>query len=132
MAVNDLTDTKTLAHLLKYDSVHGRFPGDVEPEKDALIVDGDAMKVLSEKDPAKLPWKDLGVELVLESTGRFTDRDQAARAPDRRRQEGHHLGAGQEGRHHDRLRRQPRGVRRRRSTTSSPTRAAPPTAWCRW
>jgi glyceraldehyde 3-phosphate dehydrogenase len=78
VAVNDLTDTKTLAHLLKYDSVHGRFPGDVKAEKDGLVVDGDAMKVLSEKDPAKLPWKDLGVELVLESTGRFTDRDQAA------------------------------------------------------
>ncbi|MEZ0333547.1 MAG: type I glyceraldehyde-3-phosphate dehydrogenase [Gemmatimonadales bacterium] len=78
VAVNDLTDTKTLAHLLKYDSVHGRFPGAVKPEKDALIVDGDSMKVLSEKDPSKLPWKDLGVELVLESTGRFTDREQAA------------------------------------------------------
>jgi glyceraldehyde 3-phosphate dehydrogenase len=78
VAVNDLTDTKTLAHLLKYDSVHGRFPGSVAPEKDALVVDGDSMRVLSEKDPAKLPWKDLGVDLVLESTGRFTDREQAA------------------------------------------------------
>ena len=78
VAVNDLTDTKTLAHLLKYDSVHGRFPGDVSARADSLVVDGDSMKVLSEKDPAKLPWKDLGVELVLESTGRFTDRDQAA------------------------------------------------------
>jgi glyceraldehyde 3-phosphate dehydrogenase len=78
VAVNDLTDTKTLAHLLKYDSVHGRFPGEVSAQADSLCVDGDAMKVLSEKDPAKLPWKDLGVELVLESTGRFTDRDQAA------------------------------------------------------
>ena len=78
VAVNDLTDTKTLAHLLKYDSVHGRFQGDVTPEADALCVDGDSIRVLSEKDPAKLPWKDLGVEIVLESTGRFTDRDQAA------------------------------------------------------
>ena len=78
VAVNDLTDTATLAHLLKYDSVHGRFPGSVTPEKDALVVDGDSMRVLSEKDPAKLPWKDLGVDLVLESTGRFTDREQAA------------------------------------------------------
>jgi glyceraldehyde 3-phosphate dehydrogenase len=78
VAVNDLTDTTTLAHLLKYDSVHGRFPGSVTPEKDALVVDGDSMRVLSEKDPAKLPWKDLGVDLVLESTGRFTDREQAA------------------------------------------------------
>ena len=78
VAVNDLTDTKTLAHLLKYDSVHGRFQGDVAPQADAISVDGRAIKVLSEKEPAKLPWKDLGVELVLESTGRFTDRDKAA------------------------------------------------------
>ncbi|HEX2217743.1 MAG TPA: type I glyceraldehyde-3-phosphate dehydrogenase [Gemmatimonadales bacterium] len=78
VAVNDLTDTRTLAHLLKYDSVHGRFPGDVRAEKDALVVDGDSVRVLTEKDPSKLPWKDLGVDVVLESTGRFTDRDQAA------------------------------------------------------
>jgi glyceraldehyde 3-phosphate dehydrogenase len=78
VAVNDLTDTRTLAHLLKYDSVHGRFQGDVTPESEALCVDGDSIRVLSEKDPAKLPWKDLGVDIVLESTGRFTDRDQAA------------------------------------------------------
>jgi glyceraldehyde 3-phosphate dehydrogenase len=78
VAVNDLTDTKTLAHLLKYDSVHGRFPGDVSPRAGSLVVNGDSIKVLSEKDPAKLPWKELGVDLVLESTGRFTDRDQAA------------------------------------------------------
>jgi glyceraldehyde 3-phosphate dehydrogenase len=78
VAVNDLTDTKTLAHLLKYDSVHGRYPGEVSAGADALSVDGDSVRVLSEKDPAKLPWKDLGVDLVLESTGRFTDRDQAA------------------------------------------------------
>src|SRR5688572_1587770 len=78
VAVNDLTDTKTLAHLLKYDSVHGRFPAEVEARSDGITVDGRPIKVLSEKDPAKLPWKDLGVDLVLESTGRFTDRDQAA------------------------------------------------------
>jgi glyceraldehyde 3-phosphate dehydrogenase len=78
VAVNDLTDTKTLAHLLKYDSVHGRFEGEVQAERDALVVDGDTMRVLSEKDPAKLPWKALGVDVVLESTGRFTDREQAA------------------------------------------------------
>jgi len=68
-----------LAHLLKYDSVHGRFKGTVEAMGDALLVDGDRMRVLSEKDPAKLPWKELGVDIVLESTGRFTDRDQAAK-----------------------------------------------------
>ncbi|MGH7507909.1 MAG: type I glyceraldehyde-3-phosphate dehydrogenase [Gemmatimonadales bacterium] len=78
VAVNDLTDTKTLAHLLKYDSVHGRFPGEVAARADGVAVDGRPIKVLSEKDPARLPWKDLGVDLVLESTGRFTDRDQAA------------------------------------------------------
>jgi glyceraldehyde 3-phosphate dehydrogenase len=78
VAVNDLTDTKTLAHLLKYDSVHGRYRGEVAARADAIAVDGRSIKVLSEKDPAKLPWKDLGVDLVLESTGRFTDRDQAA------------------------------------------------------
>ncbi len=78
VAVNDLTDTKTLAHLLKYDSVHGRYQGEVSAKADSISVDGRAIKVLSEKDPAKLPWKDLGVELVLESTGRFTDREQAA------------------------------------------------------
>ncbi len=79
VAVNDLTDTATLAHLLKYDSVHGRFTGTVEASGDALIVDGDRIRVLSEKDPAKLPWKELGVDIVLESTGRFTDREQAAK-----------------------------------------------------
>jgi glyceraldehyde 3-phosphate dehydrogenase len=78
VAVNDLTDTATLAHLLKYDSVHGRFAGDVRAEKDAVVVNGNPLKVLSERDPAKLPWKELGVDLVLESTGRFTDRAQAA------------------------------------------------------
>jgi glyceraldehyde 3-phosphate dehydrogenase len=78
VAVNDITDTNTLAHLLKYDSVHGRFPGNVVAKADSLEVNGDSIRVLAEKDPAKLPWKDLKVDLVLESTGRFTDRDQAA------------------------------------------------------
>ena len=79
VAVNDITDTATLAHLLKYDSVHGRYEGDVSAKGEAIVVNGDSIKVLAEKDPAKLPWKDLGVDLVLESTGRFTDRDQAAK-----------------------------------------------------
>ncbi len=78
VAVNDITDTKTLAHLLKYDSVHGRYGGTVEPAADGIKVDGRVIKVLAERDPAKLPWKSLGVDLVVESTGRFTDRDQAA------------------------------------------------------
>jgi len=79
VAVNDLTDTKTLAHLLKYDSVHGRFPGSVEPAPDGLHVNGTLIKVLCEKDPGALPWKALGVDYVIESTGRFTDREQAAK-----------------------------------------------------
>jgi glyceraldehyde 3-phosphate dehydrogenase len=79
VAVNDLTSTSTLAHLLKYDSVHGRYRGTVEATTDGLIVDGDAIRVYSEKDPAALPWKDLGVDIVLESTGIFTDRDKAAK-----------------------------------------------------
>jgi len=73
VAVNDLTDTRTLAHLFKYDSVHGTYQGDVEAGKDSIIIDGDEIKILSQKDPAALPWKDLGVDIVLESTGRFTD-----------------------------------------------------------
>jgi glyceraldehyde 3-phosphate dehydrogenase len=79
VAVNDITDTKTLAHLLKYDSVHRRFPGTVEAQGDALVVDGKPIKVSAIKEPEKLPWKALGVELVLESTGRFTDREAAAK-----------------------------------------------------
>src|SRR5438045_4269952 len=73
VAVNDLTDTRTLAHLFKYDSVHGTDQGDVEAGKDSIVIDGDEIKVLAQKDPGALPWKDLGVEIVLESTGRFTD-----------------------------------------------------------
>jgi len=73
VAVNDLTDTRTLAHLFKYDSVHGTYQGDVEAGKDSITIDGDEIKVLAQKDPAALPWKELGVDIVLESTGRFTD-----------------------------------------------------------
>jgi glyceraldehyde 3-phosphate dehydrogenase len=73
VAINDLTDTKTLAHLFKYDSVHRTYQGDVSASADSVTVDGDEIKVFKEKDPAALPWKDLGVDIVLESTGRFTD-----------------------------------------------------------
>jgi glyceraldehyde 3-phosphate dehydrogenase len=73
VAVNDLTDTKTLAHLFKYDSVHRTYKGKVTAGDGSISIDGDEMKVLAEKEPAKLPWKDLGVDIVLESTGRFTD-----------------------------------------------------------
>jgi len=79
VGVNDITDTKTLAHLLKYDSVHGRFPGTVEAKPDALVVNGKTLKVSAIKEPEKLPWKDLGVEFVLESTGRFTDKESASK-----------------------------------------------------
>jgi len=79
VAVNDLTDAATLAHLLKYDSVHGAFKGKVEAGKDEIIVDGKAIKVLKSTDPAALPWKELGVEIVIESTGRFTDQESAGK-----------------------------------------------------
>jgi len=77
VAVNDLTDTKTLAHLFKYDSVHGRFDGEVTYDADSITIDGDKIAILSEKDPANLPWKQLKVDVVLEATGRFTKADDA-------------------------------------------------------
>ncbi len=76
VAVNDLTDAKTLAHLLKYDSVHGRFRGTVKLSGDTLVVDGREVKVLSQRDPAELPWRDLGVEIVVESSGVFRKKEQ--------------------------------------------------------
>jgi glyceraldehyde 3-phosphate dehydrogenase len=79
VAVNDLTNTATLAHLLKYDSILGNLPHDVKASGDTISVAGESFKVLSVKDPAQLPWKDLGVEVVFESTGLFTDRDAAAK-----------------------------------------------------
>jgi glyceraldehyde 3-phosphate dehydrogenase len=84
VAVNDLTDAATLAHLLKYDSVHGRYPGTVEVSEGGLLVDGDEIKVSSERDPAALPWGELGVDIVIEGTGIFRDRVGA----------GKHLAAG--------------------------------------
>jgi glyceraldehyde 3-phosphate dehydrogenase len=79
VAVNDLTDPGTLAHLLKYDSILGRFPGEVTSGEGSIAVDGAEIKVLSERDPAALPWGDLGVDVVIESTGLFTGRDDAAK-----------------------------------------------------
>ena len=84
VAINDLTDAKTLAYLLKYDSVHGTLKGSVEAKDDQILVEGKPIKVLAVKDPKELPWKDLNVDVVIESTGRFTDRDGA----------GKHLSAG--------------------------------------
>ncbi len=78
VAINDLTDTKTNAHLLKYDSTYGRFPGKVEATPDALIVNGHEIKVLAQRDPAQIPWGELGAEIVIESTGFFTDAEKAA------------------------------------------------------
>ncbi len=86
VGINDLTDAKTLAHLLKWDSIHGRFPGEVEAADDAIVVDGKRIPISAERDPAKLPWRDLGAKLVIESTGHFTDRAGA----------GKHLEAGAE------------------------------------
>ncbi len=77
VAINDLTDTKTLAHLFTYDSVHGKYEGKVSHDADSITIDGDVLKVLKEKDPALLPWKDLKVDIVLEATGRFTKADDA-------------------------------------------------------
>jgi glyceraldehyde 3-phosphate dehydrogenase len=79
VAVNDITDPNTLAHLLKYDSVHGRFPATVAVRQDSLVVDGKVIRVTAIKEPEKLPWREMGVEIVLECTGRFTDRDAAAK-----------------------------------------------------
>ena len=76
-AINDLTDTKTLAHLLKWDSVHGKFDGEIDYDDENIIVRGHKIKILKERDPAKLPWKTLGVDVVLESTGFFTSREKA-------------------------------------------------------
>jgi glyceraldehyde 3-phosphate dehydrogenase (phosphorylating) len=77
VAVNDITDTKTLAHLFKYDSVHRTYGGQVKASAESITIDGDEIRILSERDPARLPWSDLGVDLVLESTGRFTNADDA-------------------------------------------------------
>src|ERR671915_115520 len=79
VGVNDITDTKTLAHLLKYDSILGPFPGEVDYTDDGLVVDGDELRVFAERDPGALPWSDVGADVVIESTGLFTDRDSAAK-----------------------------------------------------
>ena len=79
VAVNDITDPPTLAHLLRYDSIHRRFPGTVEVSADGLVVNGKPIKVTAIREPEKLPWRDLGVDIVLESTGRFTDREAACK-----------------------------------------------------
>jgi len=77
-AINDLTDARTNAHLLKWDSTYGKYPGEVKAAEKAIIVDGKEVKVLAEREPAKIPWRDLGVDIVIESTGHFTDATKAA------------------------------------------------------
>ena len=72
VGINDLTDTATLAHLFKYDSVHGQYKGDVSHDAESITIDGDRIRIIAEREPSKLPWKELGVDIVLESTGRFT------------------------------------------------------------
>ena len=79
VAINDITDIQTLAHLLKYDSIFGKYPKNIVIEKDNLIIDSHKIKILAERDPEKLPWKDLNVQIVLESTGFFTKNDQASK-----------------------------------------------------
>lgn len=79
VALNDLTDVETNAHLLKYDSVHGIFQADIQTKPDAMVINGQEIKVFAAKDPASLPWKDLGVDIVVESTGKFTNKEDAAK-----------------------------------------------------
>jgi glyceraldehyde 3-phosphate dehydrogenase len=79
VGVNDITDTNTLAHLFKWDSILGRFPGEVEPTESGIVIDGRELRVFSERDPAALPWSDVGADVVIESTGLFTDRENASK-----------------------------------------------------
>ena len=106
VAVNDLVDAEMNALLFKHDSTYGAYPGDVRAGDASIIIDGREIKILAEKDPAALPWGDLGVDIVLESTGIFTDADEGQGAHRRRRQEGHHQRPGQGRGHHHRPRRQ--------------------------
>ena len=116
--------------MLQYDSVHGRFKGEVAVDGNTLIVNGKKIRLTQERDPANLKWDEVGADVVVESTGLFLDQGNRAEAPRRRRQEGDHVGAV-EGRHADvRLRRQRQDVRRRGHHLQR--LAAPPTAWRRW
>ena len=116
VAINDLGDLKTMAHLLKYDSVMGTLDAEVQVVDGGIRVDGETFKVLAERDPNKLPWGDLGVDVVVESTGLFTDRDQGRVAPRGGRAAGDRLRSSGRCRRHLRGRRQRRHVRSRRHT----------------
>ena len=116
LAVNDLVDPKTIAHLLKYDSNYGPFPGEVEATDTGFKVDGREIRVLAERDPAALPWSELGAEVVIESTGLFTDRENASKHLEAGAKQGRDLGAGHRPRRDRRARRQlRRGLRPRAS-----------------
>ena len=105
VAVNDLTSAAECAHLFKYDSNYGTFAGDVKVSGDTIEITGKPIKVFAERDPGKLPWKDLGVDVVVESTGFFTDAEKAkAHIAGGRREKSDHLRARQGRRHHDRAR----------------------------
>ena len=123
VAINELSDLDTIAYLTRYDTTHGRFPGEVEARDGRLIIDGHPIRVLSEPDPDRLPWRELGIDLVLECSGSFKDRATAER----------HLaaGAGPRGVSHPAPRRGggPLGTRLKHASSRRPP--APPTAWCR-
>lgn len=95
VAINDLTDIKTLAHLLKYDSVHGLFPGEVCHDEDGIIINGKKIKVFAEKDPSALPWKALEIDIVLESTGLFRDKESASKHLQAGAKKSHYIGSCQ-------------------------------------
>ena len=107
VGINDLGPVETNAHLLRFDSVHGRFPGTVTVDGDSISVGNGKIKVSAERDPTKLPWKELGVDIALECTGIFTRQGQGLRASHRRRQARAGLGARRRRRRDHRLRRQP-------------------------
>ena len=111
VAVNDITDAKTLAHLLKYDSNYGHFGESVEPQEGALVIGGDKVVVTAIRNPAEIPWGQYGAEIVVESTGLFTDAPRGRDAPARHGEEGDHLRPGQGRGHHHRARRQREQVR---------------------
>ena len=113
VAINDLADAKANAWLFKHDSVHGKFPGEVTADGNDIVVDGKRIQVTAERDPAKLPHSANGVDIALECTGFFADREGGAEASRRRRQEGADLGPGQGRRPDRRLRRQRRQADRR-------------------
>ena len=108
VAINDLGDPATNAHLTQYDTVHGKFPGTVSVDGDCMVVNGDRIRVLANRNPAELPWAELGVDVVMECTGFFTTKEKASAHLRGGCEEGHHLGAWRQGRRCDhRLRGQP-------------------------